>query len=173
MQTSLFTKYWWQFIILYVIQAFVFKDLEIGFGDSLSIVVFVYPVMILILPLSVSKTASLIVAFAMGFFVDLWYQSPGVHAAALVAMAFARPYVVGLLLDDAEIRTNLNGQSLVVSLPTFMSYAICLYLIHTVLYFLLEQFSLANFGSILLKALFSALFSFIFAMIYRFVVGTR
>jgi len=173
MLSAIFSRYWWQFILLYFIQAMVFKDLVLGLSGSLSIVVFIYPVIILILPLSVPRTSILFIAFVMGFLIDLWYNSAGVHAAALLLTAFARPYVVSILLDDAEIRSNLNQQALTVKLPTYMSYAIILYLIHTFTYFCLEQFSMDNFGALLMKSIFSALFSFFFAVIYRFVLGNR
>ncbi len=50
--------------------------------------------------------ALLILAFILGFFIDIFSNTLGLHIMATVAMAFARPTLLKILLSKKELETN-------------------------------------------------------------------
>ncbi len=166
-------KYLWQFLLLYFLQTLVFGRLELGLDGMPSFILLIYPLAILILPMRVAKELCLVIGFVLGFLVDLWYQTPGVHAASLTLTAFLRPYVYSLLLDDAEIRHNMNMDRMDLKLSSYIAYMLLMYFIHCLVFFLLQDFTFERFGVALVRSIFSTIFSFIFAFIYRLIILSR
>jgi hypothetical protein len=69
---------------------------------------FVIPVLyylfILWLPFSLNRLSLLLIAFVTGLTLDYFTQTPGLHAAACVLIAYVRPFIISILIpkDTAE-----------------------------------------------------------------------
>ena len=90
-----------RFILLLLVQGLLLINVNIfgGFGH-----VNLYVLVILLLPIKSPRLLDMVIAFALGLGVDMFYNSPGLHASALVFTAFVRPLVIRILTprDDYD-----------------------------------------------------------------------
>jgi hypothetical protein len=66
------------------------------------VVPYIYFLFILWLPFSVSRMWLLVIGFITGLTLDYFSMQIGVHAAACTLIAYARPFVIGLLTPKDE-----------------------------------------------------------------------
>jgi hypothetical protein len=137
-----------RFFILLLFQGLILKavSLQLGYFN-----VFIYPLFILLLPINFSITSSLLWAFAMGIGVDLFYGTPGLHAATILVTAYIRPFFIKAF-ELKEITTNRRGIFVVgLEFTQFLRLAIWLTLIHHVVFHFLEAFGFERWDQTLIK----------------------
>jgi hypothetical protein len=153
------------FISLVLIQVLIFNQVQFsGFFNP-----YVYVLFVILLPLSTPRYAVLILAFALGFIVDIFSNSLGVHSAATVFIAYVRPLVIRLISnreDDKSDYPGLNQNKL----SWFINYVVFMVLIHHTLLFYLEVYTFANFFNTLYRVILSSLFSIIVIVLSQFLV---
>lgn len=70
----------------------------------------IFPQFIILLPPSINKSALLLVAFVLGMAVDIFADGVlGLNAAALTAMAYARPMLMRLVFSKAGLENIDNA----------------------------------------------------------------
>jgi len=128
---------------------------------------YLYMIFILYLPVSISRSNTLIIGFLMGLCIAIFENSGGIHAAATTLLAYIRPFLLraasrrqGTDLEDLSVK-NLN-------LPALILYALAGIFIHHLAIFSLEAFDWNDIGIVLVRTLYSTLFTFIFVLIYQF-----
>ena len=92
-----------RFIVLVLLQVWVLNNIQFsGFVNP-----YMYVLFILLMPFETPGWLLLIMAFTLGFTVDLFEHTPGLHSTASVFMAFLRPTVLKILSprDDYEPNT--------------------------------------------------------------------
>lgn len=110
------------------------------------IVPYFYFVFVLWLPFKISKTSLLFVAFGVGSVVDIFYKTPGLHAAAIVLIAYLRPFLINLLLPKEAIEWgNEEPSKKNMGTAPYFTYVVLLTLLHNAYLIFLEWIS---FGSI-------------------------
>jgi len=157
-------------IFLLLIQILLLKNVQVGLFDQYVISVFVYPLIIITLPLSFPRSLLTTVAFFIGLFIDLFYDSPGVHTAALVLTAFVRSYI----LRFVEPRGGYGNDDA----PNFSKYGTGWYLgfvatllfIHIFAYFSLDAFTFIFLGKILMNTIISFMASYVLILLYSIIV---
>ncbi|MGN0186302.1 MAG: rod shape-determining protein MreD [Paludibacteraceae bacterium] len=116
---------------------------------------YLYVLFVLTLPTAMSSAITMPIAFVLGVCIDAFSNSYGVHAAATVLVAFLRPYILPL------IATRENMEKIAPSYATFgksfFAYAAILVVIHHFALFMLEAFSFAHIGVVLVRTVCSAL----------------
>lgn len=75
------------------------------------IVPYLYFLFILWLPFSVSRLGLLIIGFFTGLLLDYFTMRPGMHAAACVLIAYARPFIINLLIPKDKEEFNYREPS--------------------------------------------------------------
>ncbi len=155
-----------RFVILALFQVVIFMDMV---PDWKYVSIFVYPLIIILASFKYSNSLLLLMAFAMGLVIDFADNSPGVHAGALVMMAFSRPLVLSLFEPTGGYLLNKIPTVQNYGLVWFAKYASVMMLIHLITYFSLESFSYVYIISIILKTLGSFFVSMIFIFIYQFI----
>jgi rod shape-determining protein MreD len=90
-------RYTVMFVLLLCLQIFVLDNIFI-FREARPVVFFFF---ILVLP-RFSRSWLMVIAFLMGLFYDIFYQTYGVHAFALVLIAFLRDPVLNTLKSEEE-----------------------------------------------------------------------
>ena len=121
------------FLLYLILQIFLFNSwymILFNYGFC-----FVYLATILLLPFETSLITLLLVAFGVGFVVDNFTNTLGMHTAASVLMAYARPLIIRLLMPQRgyEERLSLNLKSM--GPQWFISYiGLCLLVHHTLLF---------------------------------------
>lgn len=144
-----------RFVLLVLLQVLILNHVSLGGYVN----PYLYILFILWLPFSTERWVLLISAFLLGFAVDIFSNTLGLNAAASVAMAFARPFVISMISTGADFepgaRPSIKGQGM----RWFLSYAIVLVLVHHTVLFYLEIFRFSEFFSTLLRVVLSTIFT--------------
>ena len=171
--SNLITKNLIRFIGLALLQLVILKDVDISWTNFKFIHLIVYPLAILLLPIRTPRGLVILIGFALGFFVDIFYDSLGVHAAATVMMAFSRKIVLGFLepyggyaLDQIPTLKNMGFY-------WFFIYSGTLLAIHFVFYFSMEAFSFVFFFQILMNTIFSLIFSLLLLFLIQLIFNSK
>lgn len=120
---------------------------------------FIYIACILLLPNETSFSWLLLIAFATGFVVDIFYNTPGMHAAATVLMAFCRPLVVRSQIDVPGLESRIEFSLNELGAGAFFRYVLILTLIHHTALFFIEASSLTLLVPTLIRVVASTLFT--------------
>ncbi len=160
-------------IFVILLQVLIFRQIQ--FGDSFLRYthVLLYPLIILLLPLKVSRNALILIGFSIGIILDIFYNSIGIHAATAVFTAFLRPYILQLIEPRGGYNVNISPTRFHLGFPWFVQYASILVLIHCFIYFSVEAFSFVYFKEIVFSTILSFIFSMTFILLYQFIVNPK
>ncbi|MFN0048349.1 MAG: hypothetical protein ACKVOU_04425 [Cytophagales bacterium] len=131
---------------------------------------FVYISILISLPTDLPMPFLLFIAFCIGFSLDLFYDTLGIHASACVSITYFRPAIVRLLTplggydDDIEISIRTMG------IRWYTIYVLVIVFVHLFILFFLEAggfhlfyWTLAKvFASLLLTSFFIISLQFLF-----------
>lgn len=159
----------WRFIFLVLLQVLIFKRLSFGWEGFNYIHVMVYPIFILLLPFRTPAFLNVSLGFLLGITVDLFYDSPGVHASACVFMAWIRPAVLSLLEPRGGYNKNQSPAKKHLGINWFFSYSSAMIFAHFIFYFSVEAFTFVYIVDIFLRTVFSFLASMLFILVYQFI----
>lgn len=117
---------------------------------------YVYVLFIMLLPFETPKWSLLLNGFLIGIIIDIFSGTPGLNAAATVFMAFVRPFIIGITTRKSDIEDKNAPTITEMGLQWFLVYGLLLLLLHNLVLFWLEAFSIKLLGVILLETLVSA-----------------
>ncbi|HNF49890.1 MAG TPA: hypothetical protein PLF48_10945 [Chitinophagales bacterium] len=145
-----------RFVILFVLQVFLFNQLPFG-----RIYIMIYPLAVLLLPVFTNRSIVLLSAFTLGIMIDLFSDGGGLHTVSILLIAYLRSYVLDTFQpksgwDKLDVPT-LNKQGI----TWYFYYTLILFSIHHLCFFYLEAFGFTNFFHTLFKtilSLFASLF---------------
>jgi hypothetical protein len=159
-----------RFLLLLIVQVLVLQRLSPGVESFNYIHVLLYPLFILLLPLRTPQVLVLGLSFALGLSVDIFYNSPGVHAGASVFTGFLRGIVLSQMEPRGGYTVNFSPTKLRMGFRWFATYSAILVLGHLFFYFSMESFTFAYLQDTILKTIFSFVTSlgFIFAVMFIF-----
>jgi len=120
---------------------------------------------ILMLPIRINKTLVLIIAFATGLIIDMFYNTMGMNAAACTFMAFCRPRALRVFAPAGDYNADASATVNSMGIRWMISYAGTLIFIHHFVLFYLETFSLHGFFTTLLKVVLSGIATLILFLI--------
>lgn len=159
-----------RFIVLVLLQVLVFQRIDFNW-EYVSILI--YPLFILMLPLQTSRLLLIILGFVLGMTIDLFYQSPGVHASASVFTAYIRPFVLKILEPANGYPANAAPSKFHLGANWFFLYAGILLFTHSFFYFSVEVFTYVYFLEILLKTLVCFVISYLLVVIHQFLINPK
>lgn len=159
-----------RFIILLLFQGVILKAMSLQLGHFH---IFIYPLFIILLPLSFSMSGGLLLAFFMGIMVDLFYATPGLHSATLLFTAFIRPLFIRMM-EIKVVPSNRRGIFPGgLDFPVFLRYSFWLTLIHITIFYFLEAMGWDNFGNTVLKILGGTFVSLIMMTMYVLILRPK
>lgn len=141
-----------RFLILFIMQILVFDNIRFGNYIHPNI----YVLFIMLLPFAVSRTQLILYGFLMGMMIDIFSGTPGLNAAATVFMAFFRPNIINLTSRKSDVEDKNAPTITEMGLQWFAIYGILLLLLHNLVLFWLEAFSIKLLGVVILETLISA-----------------
>jgi rod shape-determining protein MreD len=147
-----------RFFLLILLQVLVFDNMHLnGYINP-----YIYVLFILLLPFETPQWLLLISAFMLGFGVDLFSDTMGMHTAACVFMAFCRPVVLRMVSSSKDYEVGITPGISDLGFNWFIKYTIVLVLLHHFAYFYLEVFTLHEFlytfGRVVLSTVSTVLF---------------
>lgn len=155
-----------RFAVLVLFQVLILNNVQInGYLNP-----YVYILFILLLPFETPNWLMLVTAFLLGLTVDLFTQTPGIHAFASVFMAFTRPFVLNILSPRDGYGSGTYPRVYYYGFEWFLKYALALVFIHHFVLFFVEVFRISGFFHTLLRTVVSTLFSTLIIVISQYLV---
>lgn len=148
-----------RFLMLLLVQVVICNNINfLGYINP-----YIYIIFIFLFPIRENRLILLLVSFLLGMLIDMFSDSGGVHAAASVCLAYARPIILkssfGMLYEHQSIKFNSTE---IGSLITYVTVGTVL---HHFILFSLEIFNISNIILILKKTLFSSIFTILLSII--------
>ncbi len=154
-------RYLFNFVFFTLIQVLVLNNIQLsGFLNP-----YLYILFIITLPFETPGWLLLLLGFSSGMVVDLFSNTPGMHASATVFVSFLRPYVLRLFAPRDEYQPGTIPTMSYYGFGWFLKYATILVLGHHFFLFFIEVFSLTHFFSTLLRVLSSTAFTLLLILV--------
>jgi rod shape-determining protein MreD len=166
---SIWLKQGLRFLFLFAFQVLILKQVHLNIGSFNYFSLIVIPLWIMLLPVNTPRWILVVLGFTMGFLVDSFYDSPGVHASAGTFIGFARPFILNFLEPRGGYNRIPIPSKFHLGLNWFVTYASVSLLSYLLFYFSMEVFTPAYIGSILLKTIFSFILSILLVLLYMFI----
>ena len=156
-----------RFILLVFFQVLIFNHINfLGYINP-----YIYILFIALFPVRNNHIVILFISFFLGLCIDLFLDTGGIHAAACVSIAYIRPILIkssfGMIYEHQTIRFNA------VDFGPKLTYISLLTLIHHLILFSLEIFSISKVILILQKTLFSSIFSIILIILITIIFSRK
>lgn len=156
----------WRFFGLVAVQVLLLKQMGQAV-ESTYFNVLLYPLFILFLPMQMSAPFVVLLGFAVGMAVDIFYGSPGVHASAGAFSGFMKSLVVSAVAPKGGFSAKETIFSPYhVSWQTFLRGAAAFFFLHLFWYFSVDAFTFVYFGSIFLKTVAAWVITMVFVALY-------
>ncbi len=158
-----------RFVILVVLQVFILDHINLGGYINPSL----YVLFILLLPFETPGWLLLVSSFLIGFSIDSFGNTTGLHAGASVFMAFLRPWAVRLAGAPAEYEGNLKPGIADMGFRWFFGYTLVLVMAHQFALSMLEAFRFAEIGYVLLRTLAGGAFTIVLIIIAEYLFMSK
>jgi len=156
-------KFYIHIVVLMLIQLFILNNIQV----NPYVIVNIYILAIFILPLNIYKAILPIIGFVLGFIIDLSIGTLGINAAAATFIAFLRPQLIKLSINqpsinESELKKFNNSLS-------FLKYILISILIFNIIFVFIEVFSFENILNSILRIILSSATDIVLISIYYFI----
>lgn len=132
---------------------------------------YLYYLFILWLPFNVGRGSLMLIAFLFGLTLDYFLNTPGLHAAACVLIAYVRPFLINLLIRQEGSEISYASPSLTsMGWAPYLTYALVLTFLHHFYLMFLEYMEVGNFlyflGRVIASTGISVLLIFITELLF-------
>lgn len=153
-----------RFILLLAAQVLIFNNINfLGYINP-----FPYILFIILYPVNGNKYGLLMASFLLGLLMDMFLNSGGVHATSCLVLAFFRPAIFkfsfGLSYEYQTVKIND------VLTPERFSFILLSVVLHHVILFILEIFTIDFFLNIVVRTLVSTLFTIIISILIIYLI---
>lgn len=156
-----------RFTLLVLVQVLVFNRLNLfGFINPMVYILFLYWY-----PIKENRAAFIGLAFLLGFAVDFFSDTMAINAASTITIAYMRPAIMRFVFG-----VNFEFQSFKLSNTTRIqqiTFLTLLIVVHHLVFFTLEIFSLANFLLILKKIVATGAVTLILCLLFGSLFSVR
>ena len=144
------------YFLLYVVaQVLLFKRLILFDGTSFC---FLYVAFILLLPVETNKLLLMVIGFLLGFTIDIFYDSLGIHALALVTVSYLRNYWLNSITPQGGYDAG-TSPAITNGVQWFLVYSVPMVFVHLALLFFVEAGGFGMFWFTMLKIMASLVFT--------------
>jgi rod shape-determining protein MreD len=150
-----------RFLLFILVQVTIVRNLDLGIYFN----PFLFIGAILMLPMRLDKSLVMIIAFATGLIIDMFYNTMGMNAAACTFIAFCRPWALRVYAPAGEYNADATATIGSMGIRWMIGYAGILILIHHIVLFYLERLSFHDFFTTLLKVILSSVTTLILLLI--------
>jgi hypothetical protein len=162
-------SYFLLILVLGVIQILFLKNLAL-FGVGFA---FLYLLGILVLPISVRTVPLLFIAFGLGFCLDIFYETIGMHTAAATFLAFVRSLWLKAISPTGGYEDSEEPTLSEMGLGWFLSYSLPLIFAYCLVFFTADQWGTGGFFGVLTKSLFTSVFTCLLAILVQLLFFKR
>lgn len=164
---SIFSVHTVRFIALVVFQVLILNHINfLGYINP-----YIYILFIALFPITNNRISLLLLSFLLGLTIDFFLDTGGIHAAASVFIAYVRPVVLkssfGTIYEHQSIKFNT------VDFGSKLTYFTLLTVLHHLVLFSLEIFSVSKIIFILQKTLLSSIFTILLSMVITIIFSRK
>ncbi len=135
---------------------------------------YVYFIFLLWLPFGTSRLSMTLLGFIFGYALDLFANTPGLHAAACTLLGYLRPTILNLLLaQEASEEINKEPSIGTMGWGPYFIYVFILTFIHHFYLVLLEWLQFGNFTYFLGKVVATTLMSVLLIFLIELIMNRR
>ena len=156
-------------MVYVLIQVLIMSNINLGYYIN----PYIYILFLLILPVEIPRWLLLVLGFITGITVDMFQDSPGIHASASVFLAFVRPFVLSSISPRDGYETGSLPIPSHFGFLWFSKYAAICVLAHHFFLFIVEAFSFSHLLMVMVKTFLSSSFSLAFILIIRLFGATK
>lgn len=148
-------------LVVVLLQVLLFDHLQIaGWGYPM-----VYILFLMNLPVQIPRWAEMLIGACVGLVMDIWNSTLGVNMAACIAFSFLRPIFLTNIVQDLErVKGEVCSRS--IGRSEYIRSMMILTVVHHLMVFSLEAWSLQNWWMILLQTLISSALTILIIMVY-------
>ncbi len=132
---------------------------------------YIYILFIILYPTKNNRALFIFLSFLLGLTIDLFLDSGGIHAAASVFIAYARPILLrsafGVQYENYAVKFNT------IEFGSKLTYITFLTLIHHIILFSLEIFSISKIILVFQKTLFSSIFTILLCTLITIIFSRK
>jgi hypothetical protein len=161
-----------QFILFFVyvlVQVLLLRNLVL-FNSAFC---FLYIAFILLLPIELNSLVLMLIGFVLGFTIDIFYDSMGLHALATVFVAYVRNYWLATITPQGGYDAGSSVTVMANGLQWFLVYSLPLVFLHHLTLFFVEASGFALFWYTMLKIVASLLFTMATIILLQYVSPQR
>ncbi len=162
---KLLMKYVVMFAVLVLIQVLLLNHVMLG-GY---LIPYMYILFIMLLPVSIPGYLLIILAFATGFVIDMFSDSPGIHSSATLVMAIFRAPLIKSISQKEENTNDFPGLKQN-GFSWFLTYTAIMVIIHHVFLFFMEMFTFHEFFFTLFRSILSSVLSVFIIILSQFII---
>lgn len=160
-------------VFLLLVQILIFNFVQITWFSIPFIEVFVYPLIIFLLPLRTPTSVVILIGFIAGLIVDIFQNSPGVHSGAGAFTGLVRPYVIYYFSPRGGYKVNISPMISTINLRWFLKYAAVMITLHCFAVSLIDIFQIKLVHYILLRTILSSAISYMVIVIIMIVFDQK
>ena len=144
-----------RFIVLVFLQVFLLKNITLYDLST----PYLYILFILLLPFETPNLLLFPLAFIIGLTIDAFYDTPGLHAASCVLLAFVRILFISITVQKEGFDNEPEPTLSIMGFRWFLTYALVLTLFHHFFLFNLEVLNFSDLNYTLSRVLLSSIFT--------------
>lgn len=163
----LILRHFLQFLLLISLQVLILNNVQLGTFIN----PFLYILFLLSLPVNLPKLLLLPIALITGLVIDMFQNTPGMHASACLLLVYIRPYWLKIISPRDGYDTDTEPSIKKLGLAWYLAYASFLVLIHHLLLFYLEVFRFSEFMDTFIRVLLSSLLTLLLIIIVQYLKG--
>ena len=153
-----------RFIFLIFFQIFIFNNIH--FRSYFN--PYIYVMFVLLLPFETAPWLLLISSFFLGFSIDLFSNTLGIHTASTVFMAFCRPTVLKIISSAKDYEIGISPGINDLGFKWFFQYSLILILLHHFMFFFLEVFTFQEIFKTIWRIILSSFFTLTFVILIQY-----
>ena len=152
------------FVVLVLLQVGVLNQVQLGgFINP-----YLYILFIILLPIGTPGWLTLVLSFALGISIDMFCNSPGIHASSTVFAGFMRTFLLASMMPRETTEPTDIPNIRLFGAGWFVKYSLMMVIIHHVFLFLVEAFKFSSLHLILWRALLSIVFTMLLIILSQF-----
>lgn len=134
---------------------------------------FLYVAFILLLPFEFSSLTMIVIGFLIGFTIDIFYSSMGLHAFATVLISYLRNYWLNVITPQGGYDIGHSPTVATNGVQWFLVYTLPLVFVHHFVLFFVEASGFDMFWFTMTKIMGSLLFTIIVMVLLQFLFTKR
>jgi len=164
-------KIFFRFVLFILVQALVLNHMK---PLHQFITPYLYFLFILWMPFKTGRLSLLFISFLFGLSLDLFLQTPGLHAAPCLLIAYLRPFIINMLVPRETKELSLGSPSrITMGVAPYILYVVVLTFMHHLYLVFLEWMYFGNILYFFGKVFFTTLVSLVLILITELLFAKR